>query len=98
MQITRIFRVRIAAARREEFEAKLSSISIPFVYAKGSISVCVHKPARWTPDEYAMISQWEDEAALVAFAGEEWSRPKIPNGMENLVEDCWVHHYGSWND
>lgn len=90
--------MRIVAARREAFEAKFSSISIPFVYAEGSISVGILKPTRWAPDEYAMISKWEDEAALVAFVGEEWNRPKIPHGMENLVEDCWVHHYGSWND
>jgi heme-degrading monooxygenase HmoA len=98
MHITRIFRVRIAAAGREEFEAKFSSISIRFVnQAKGFISVSIHKPTRWAPDEYAMISQWEDEAALAAFVGEEWNRPKIPHGMESFVEECWVHHYGSWN-
>lgn len=89
--------MRIAAARLEEFEAKFSSISIPFVYGKGCISVSILKPTKWAPNEHAMISQWEDEAALVAFAGEEWNRPKIPHGMENLVEECWVHHYRSWN-
>lgn len=91
--------MRIAAARRDEFEAKFSSISIRFVnQAEGFISVSILKPTRWAPDEYAMISQWENEAALVAFAGEDWSRPKIPHGMESLVEDCWVHHYVSWSD
>jgi heme oxygenase (mycobilin-producing) len=98
MKITRIFRVRIAPARREEFETKFTSISMPSVtQAKGVISVSIHKPTKWAPDEYAMFSQWEDEAALAAFAGEDWSRPKIPRGMESLVEECWVHHYRSWS-
>jgi heme-degrading monooxygenase HmoA len=58
--------------------------------------VTILKPTKWTPDEYSMISIWEDEASLQAFAGEEWSQAFIPHGMEKFVVECWVHHYESW--
>jgi len=28
------------------------------------------KPAKWAPNEYAMISEWQNEAALISFVGE----------------------------
>mgnify|MGYP003403121689 FL=1 len=97
MAITRIFRVRIDPALRQEFEAKFSSVSVHAVdQAQGFLAVSILKPTKWAPDEYAMISQWENEAALQAFAGEEWRRAVIPPGMEKFVVECWVHHYASW--
>lgn len=69
-------------------------MSVPFVKAaKGSVAVSVGRPTRWQPDEYVMVSVWEDEGALVAFAGEGWNRAVIPHGMEKYVSECWVHHY-----
>jgi hypothetical protein len=45
-----------------------------------------------------MITQWENEAALKAFAGEQWNHAVIPPGMKKFVVDCWVHHYVSWTE
>jgi len=96
--ITRVFRVRIDPDLRREFEEKFSSISVHAVdAAPGFISVAILKPSKWTPDEYAMISQWEDEAALIAFAGAQWNQPVIPPGMERFVVECSVHHFQSWD-
>ena len=92
--ITRIFRVRINPALREEFEAKFASASIQAVQNQaGFISVNIGKPTQWAPDEYVMISQWENEAALIAFVGDSWNQAHIPKGMEKYAEECWVHHY-----
>ena len=97
MSITRIFRVRIDTSLRQEFEEKFSSISVHTVnQVAGLLSVSIHKPTEWAPDEYAMISLWESESSLKAFAGEEWYRAVIPNGMEKFVVEFWVHHYESW--
>lgn len=97
MAITRIFRVRVAAELSQEFEQLFSSVSIRSVSgAAGFLSVTIHRPTQWTLGEYAMISQWRDEESLVAFAGENWNRAKIPHGMEKYIEECWVHHYESW--
>jgi len=97
MAITRIFRVRIAPELRQEFEEKFSSVSVHRVNeAPGFVSASILKPTKWAPDEYAMISQWENETALKGFAGEEWKHAVIPSGMENFVVERWVHHYESW--
>jgi len=94
--ITRIFRVQIDPALRDEFESKFESISVAAVKeADGSISVSIGKPTKWAPDEYVMISQWENEESLRKFAGENWCQAHIPAGMEKFVEECWVHHFES---
>ena len=98
MPITRIFRVRINPDLREEFEAKFATVSVAAVTgAPGSREVAIFRPTRWAADEYAMISTWDDEAALAAFAGEQWSAAVIPPGMETYVVECWVHHYRAWD-
>jgi heme-degrading monooxygenase HmoA len=84
---------------RQEFEENFSSVSVHVVKeAHGFLGVSIHKPSKWAPDEYAMISQWDDETALKAFAGEQWSQAVIPPGMEKFVVGCWVHHYESWSN
>ncbi len=99
MPITRIFRVRIHHELKEEFEEKFATVSVRAVdAAPGVLEAAILKPTRWAPDEYAMISHWEDEAALRAFAGEQWHHPVIPSGMEQYVVECWVHHYTAWAD
>ena len=98
MPITRVFRVRIDPTRRAEFEQSFAEISVQAVIqAPGSLSVAVFRPTEWAPDEFAMISKWQDEAALRAFAGDDWNQAVIPSGMEALVRECWVHHYQSWD-
>lgn len=97
MTIVRLFRVRIHSALRNEFEAKFATISVDAVQtAQGSLGVEILKPTLWAPDEYLMVSRWQDEAALKRFAGEDWNRAYIPPGMERFVADCSVDHYTSW--
>ena len=91
--IIRIFRVKIHPQMREEFEAKFASISISAVNnAEGSISVTMGMPTKWAPDEYAMISHWQDVQFLDTFASEDWSQPHISDGMARFVDEMWVHH------
>jgi heme-degrading monooxygenase HmoA len=99
MAITRLFRVRIDPVLRTEFEERFADISVRTVEeAPGFISCSIHRPTAWSPDEYLMISRWKDEAALVAFAGQDWDRPVIPPVMERFVRECSVHHYLSWEE
>lgn len=98
MTITRIFRVKIDATLRDEFEIKFADVSVRAVEsAPGSLSVLILKPTKWEPDEYAMISLWCDKESLRAFAGEHWSQSVIPKEMERFVKECFVSHYTSWD-
>ncbi len=82
---------------RREFEDKFSTVSVAVASeAKGFEEVSIFKPTEWSPDEYAMISHWADEAALKAFAGENWNKPLIPDQMAKYIAECWVHHFTSW--
>lgn len=96
--ILRIFRVRIHAGMHSSFEAKFATVSVDAVRnADGALSVEILKPGKWEPDEYLMISRWRDEDALKRFAGENWNSAFIPAGMEQFVQECWVHHYTAWD-
>jgi heme-degrading monooxygenase HmoA len=65
MSVIRIFRVRIDSVFRQEFEELFSFVALHKINeAEGFISASIHKPTKWNPDEYAMVSQWENEASL----------------------------------
>ena len=98
MPITRVFRIHIHAELRDEFEDKFADISVRAVQrAAGIVSVSILKPTKWSPNEYAMITQWTDEASLESFAGDDWNHAVIPRGMERFVKECSVDHYESWD-
>jgi len=97
--IIRLFRVLIHADLRQEFEAKFAEISVNSVRdAPGALAVEICKPSQWDTDEYLMISRWQDESAIRNFAGEDWSRAFLPQGMEKFVASCSVHHYTTWEE
>lgn len=92
--IVRVFRVKVPRDLHDEFEAQFCAVSIPAVESQpGIVSVFVGRPTRWEPEEYMMISTWEDEQAICLFAGESWNQAVIPPGMDKYVAECWVHHY-----
>lgn len=96
--ITRIFRVQVPRDLHAEFEEKFLSVSVPYVQSqKGLVSVVVGRPTQWSPDEYVMVSVWESEGDLAAFAGPNWNQAVIPAGMEKYVVECWVHHYQNFS-
>ena len=97
MAITRIFRARIRPEQRGEFEEKFFDVSSRVIpQAAGNLLVSVLKPTKWSPNEYAMISVWEDVESLRAFAGNDWNRAVIPPGTEKFFTESWMHHFESW--
>ncbi|WP_310620866.1 putative quinol monooxygenase [Flexibacterium corallicola] len=92
--ITRIYRVRIKPELREEFEPLFQTVALSSVAERaGCLRAILGGPSPLSPDEYAMISEWDSEDSLREFAGQDWSQAHIPEGMEKFVEECWVHHY-----
>jgi hypothetical protein len=92
--IIRVFHVQIDPAQRAAFEHGFSSTSVHAVAnCVGCLGYELGWPTRWTPDTYVMISRWQDEQALVAFAGPDWNTPVIPDAMQQFVVSCSVEHY-----
>jgi hypothetical protein len=97
--IIRIFHVEIDAAKRAAFEQGFASLSLDAVRRSSGLIFCeTGKPTEWTPNSYVMITKWKDIASLVAFAGENWNVPVIPEGMEGFAVDASVSHYVQVDD
>ena len=93
-RIIRIFRTTIRPEMRQDFERDFASISVAAVKSQpGFISCHIGSPTKWNPDEYAMITVWEDEDALANFAGEEWHKAVIPPAMEQYPVSFSVEHF-----
>ena len=96
--VIRVFRVQIDPEQRDAFEAGFRTTSVAAVTGQpGFIAAEIGWPTRWAPDEYIMISRWEDADSLRRFAGENWHEAVIPKSMAQFVVDCWVHHYEGEN-
>src|SRR5688500_10628041 len=92
--IARVFRVRVYPGVQAEFERKFYDVSLPVVKLQpGLISYAAGKPTKRSPEEYFLITTWENETALENFAGKDWHRPAVPAVMERFVAESWVHHY-----
>jgi len=92
--IIRIFRITIDPVLREEFERDFATISVGAVESRAGFIACeIGRPTKWNPDEYAMISRWEDEDSLEAFVGSDWNQAVIPPGMERYVREYGVVHF-----
>lgn len=86
--------MRIKPELRAEFEPLFRTVALASVSGvSGCRQVTMGGPTPHTPDEYAMISVWDSVEGLQDFAGEDWSLPHIPQGMEKFVDECWVHHF-----
>ena len=79
---------------RSDFERDFTNVSVQAVEGReGFMGVEILSPSCWNPDEYLIITCWRDEAALIAFAGEEWNQAVIPGSMEKYVQACSVEHF-----
>jgi heme oxygenase (mycobilin-producing) len=92
--IIRIFEVTIHPEFRREFERDFNTISVDTVNNhKGLISCTTGGPTKWNPDDYVMVTCWEDEYSLAAFAGENWNEAVIPKEMQKYPKSFRVAHF-----
>lgn len=92
--ITRVFRGTVRPGRHAEFERLLREEGVPrFERTPGCLSVHVGTPTEASPDEYMVVTVWRDLDALKAFAGEQWSDPKLSLREAHVLADATVHHY-----
>lgn len=75
-------------------ERMMREISMPLVARQpGMVAFYAGRPVGSNPDEFTMVSRWESQDALRAFAGDDWEQAVIPEPeLSNLLE-IHVHHY-----
>ena len=96
--IMRIFKVTIKPDYRKDFERDFKSISIETVKNhEGLISCNIGGPTKWNPDDYVMVTYWEDESSLEKFAGNNWNQAIIPIEMQKYPQAFSVAHYENIN-
>ena len=92
--IIRVFRARIHAGKGQQFEQFFLNKALPTVRARpGLVSVMVGKPLEVTPDEFLMVTVWQDLDALKGFAGENWQNAVIDPDEVDLLTETFVYHY-----
>jgi heme-degrading monooxygenase HmoA len=92
--ITRVFRGQVQPGKQDEFRRVLEERGIPhFRQHAGFLGAHVGLPTEASPDEFLVITMWEDLDALRTFAGEHWYEAKILPGERDLLRTSFVHHY-----
>lgn len=92
--ILRVFRARLKPGTREAFEKLCYDVSIPLVRVQpGLITLHVGKPLPDQPNEFVLVSVWNDIEAVKQFAGDTWDHPLIMPGEAALVQEATVQHY-----
>ena len=94
--IIRIFSAKVQPGKQSEYESLLKDEAIPGLSEQhGLISLHVGVPIPETPDEFVIITFWQDLESLQAFAGESWLKSFVLPGEEHLVMQSEVHCYNS---
>ncbi|MDW3196562.1 MAG: antibiotic biosynthesis monooxygenase [Cytophagales bacterium] len=96
--IIRIFIAEVPLAQQAAFEVKFKAISVPLVQNyDGLISLEIGKGTKWNPLQYVMVTQWESEAHLVDFAGENWNEAHIPDEMAQFFTAFSMYQFHEMN-
>ena len=92
--ILRIFRVEIEDGQVESFHDFFLNTALPLMKGTdGCLSVTAGLPRPETPNHFAMVMTWRDEAALEAFVGGDWRTPHVAPEEEGVVKARWLDHY-----
>lgn len=92
--IMRIFRARVKPGRRGDFERLVREKSIPIMRRQsGLITIQVGRPMERRPDEFVLVTVWEDLASLQRWTGENWNEVVPMPGEADLMEEATLQHY-----
>ena len=91
--IVRIFRCRVKAGRRDEWEKIVREVSVPKLSQSEGLLAYYPGAPLGDPDEFTMVSVWRDRGAVRAYAGDSWREPVLYPGEEEILDEVHVHHY-----
>ena len=92
--LIRVFRAVVHPGQQAEFERFFLNKALPMVKTqRGLVSVMVGTPNAVSPEEFLMISSWQDLDALKGFAGEHWQNAVIDPDEAHLLKESFAYHY-----
>ena len=92
--LIRVFTARLKPGRRPAYERLARDVAMPLMLAQpGCLTVHIGAPKPGHPDEYVVVSIWEDLPALKSYVGEEWQKVSILPGEADLLREVAVRHF-----
>ncbi len=92
--IIRVFRSRVKPGMHEEYERLLRETVIPLMLqAPGLVKLHVGTPLDDPPQEFLLMSVWDNISSLRAFFGRRWRESVVVPGEAHLVAEAIVDHY-----
>lgn len=92
--LIRVFTARLKPSQRAAYERLVRGVAMPLMLAQpGCLTVHIGTPKSGHPQDFVLVSVWEDQRALQAFVGEEWQKAIILPGEADLLEEVAVQHF-----
>jgi quinol monooxygenase YgiN len=92
--IIRVFRAKIRKGRVQEFKRMVKEQSIPWLQKSGGmLGYFPGEPFGENKREFLMVTLWQDQDSLEAFAGKDWDDPVVTADEAPLVEAMYADHY-----
>ena len=92
--IIRVFRTKVRPGTHQQYEALIRQRVVPLMLeAPGLLSLHVGLPLDDPPEEFLLMSVWQDLASMRTFIGVRWREPLVLPGEEHLVLHSIVDHY-----
>ena len=92
--IIRVFRTKVKPGTHKQYEALIRERVVPLMQqAPGLVSLHAGFPIDDPPDEFLLMSVWQDLASMRAFVGPRWRDALALPGEEHLVLHSIVDHY-----
>ncbi len=91
--IMRLFQVKVKEGRADALLAMFATTSADVVRREpGNEGYFFGKGVAVDDDKLVFASFWNDLEAVKQRFGEDWQMSYLPEGYEDLIEECSVHH------
>ena len=92
--IVRVFEVRTKPGRSDELLEKFATTSAQVVSGEpGNRGYFFGRCLEGDGSAVLFVSVWENLAAIKTRFGESWQESYMPDGYDDLIEECSVRHF-----
>ena len=92
--IIRIFAARLKRGKRDEYERLCRAAALPLMREQpGFLSGRIASVRDERPNDFVLLSLWQDVPSIQAFVGEHWQEAFILPGEADLLDEVSVRHF-----